>query len=70
MAYDDHQALSVALFNAGVRSEAGGMPTQLAREVVDRLAQMGWRLDGTVHEVDLAAGAGLLKHLGVVPDED
>lgn len=68
--YDDKQALTVAMFNAGVRSENNGLPVKLAGEVLRLLAGMGWRLDGTVHEVDLAGNHAMLKHLGVIPDDE
>lgn len=59
MTYTAGQAMAVALYNAGGRAPGKGLQ-QLADELVAGLQSMGWRLDGTQHEVDLATSKAYL----------
>lgn len=52
--YTQRQAMTVAMFNAGLRSEDGeGFPFALADRVLANLTSMGFLLDGYVHEESL-----------------
>lgn len=56
MTYDAKQAMTVALYNAGVRGCKDGvvredmMPFELAEQTLHNLKSMGWLLDGYLHE--------------------
>lgn len=56
MPYTQKQALVVALYNSGVHGPRGesSMPFELAESVLNYLHQMGFVLDGYVHETMLA----------------
>ena len=52
MTYDNRQAMTVALYNAGCRGTKGpsSFPFELADAVLANLHSMGWVLDGYLHE--------------------
>lgn len=52
MTYTALQALTVAMYNAGIRTDVSGadLPFDKAEKVLRNLKSMGWLLDGYLHE--------------------